>query len=93
MWDVLRCYVKETPKLKPPKANSPAATILAKEPQLEAVWTQQPGSQSGKRVTGKATFVAPPQSHWGPKVHTNIDAVELLMFALLLIPATWRSIL
>lgn len=71
MWDVLRCYVKETPKLKPPKANSPAATILAKEPQLEAVWTQQPGSQSGKRVTGKATFVAPPQSHWGPKARAG----------------------
>merc|ERR1719506_3529626 len=71
VWDVLRCHVKDTPLAKPPKANSPAAVILAKEPASEMQFAEVQGSVSGKRATGEAGFVAPPTSHWGPKARAQ----------------------
>eukprot|EP00656_Telonema_subtile_P023832 TRINITY_DN2546_c0_g1_i1.p1 TRINITY_DN2546_c0_g1~~TRINITY_DN2546_c0_g1_i1.p1 ORF type:complete len:436 (+),score=104.19 TRINITY_DN2546_c0_g1_i1:137-1444(+) len=71
VWDVLRCHVKEVPLGKPVKENSPAATILAQEPKFQADFTIRDGSLSGKRATGLAGFVAPPESHWGPKARAQ----------------------
>jgi tRNA (guanine26-N2/guanine27-N2)-dimethyltransferase len=65
IWDVLRCWIKAHPNVKPVPAGSIAERILAKEPRIVADFTKAPGSVTGSRHTGVPKFIKNP-AYWGP---------------------------
>ena len=68
VWDILRCYVRQStePKGKPAD-DTVAGHILSKEPLLKADFSYVDGCDSSTKSTGMAKFLPNPENHWGPK--------------------------
>lgn len=74
VWDVMRCWVAAHPLARAPEAGSPAAALLAKEPELKANFSRAPGALSAARGAKVARFLPNPEPFWGPKARAGTGA-------------------
>lgn len=66
VWDIMRNWVKQHP-VKNVKPDSPAATILSKEPQFETSFVVRSDANPTSRLLKLSRFPQNPEPNWGPK--------------------------
>ena len=74
VWDVMRCWVAAHPPPRPAEAGSPAAILLAKQPEFKANFSRAPGALSAARGAKVARFLPNPEPFWGPKARAGTGA-------------------
>ena len=68
LWDIMKCWEKEHPAQEDFKnSKSPGASILKKEPIVQAKWTRVHGAFSKAQMAGETRFPTNPEENWGPK--------------------------
>ena len=68
IWDILRCWVKLHPvNFKKIKECSPAASLLSKEPKLEANFEFTEDAIPKSKKMKLTRFPINPEADWGPK--------------------------
>ncbi len=68
LWDIMKCWEKEHPTQEDFKnSKSPGASILKKEPIVQAKWTRVHGAFSKAQMAGETRFPTNPEENWGPK--------------------------
>ena len=78
IWDILRCWVKEHPvKAKRLELPTPGTRILAKEPVLQANFTEHPEANPKSRKAGLLRWQINPESDWGPKPRAKMGGDSL----------------
>lgn len=65
VWDIMRCWVKQHP-VNMVHGDAHQAFILAREPQLDANFSNSKKAFSQARADGKARFTMNPDN-WGPR--------------------------
>ncbi|GJP46498.1 hypothetical protein CLOM_g5778 [Closterium sp. NIES-68] len=81
IWDVMRCWIRDHP-VKSQGEGSPADTILAKPPTIEANFAKAPKALSKAQQKGVARFVPNPEAYWGPKPRAGRkDATAMAVLA------------
>ncbi|KAL4215733.1 N2,N2-dimethylguanosine tRNA methyltransferase [Rhizopus microsporus] len=72
MWDIMRAWVKKHPVvMKNIAENSPARTILSKEPSIEVNFTKHPKAVSQSKSEGLVRYQVNPTPNWGPKARAG----------------------
>jgi tRNA (guanine26-N2/guanine27-N2)-dimethyltransferase len=72
MWDIMRAWVKKHPVVMNNIAeNSPARTILAKEPTIQVDFTKHPKATSESKAEHLVRYQVNPTPNWGPKARSG----------------------
>lgn len=73
MWDIMRAWVKKHPVVMNNIAeNSPARTILAKEPTIEVNFTKHPKATAESKAEHLVRYQVNPTANWGPKARSGV---------------------
>ncbi|KAI8973272.1 N2,N2-dimethylguanosine tRNA methyltransferase [Mycotypha africana] len=72
MWDIMRAWVKKHPVVMDNiSENSPARTILAKEPSIEVNFTKHPNAVAESKAEHLVRYQMNPTPNWGPKARAG----------------------
>ncbi|KAI8359941.1 N2,N2-dimethylguanosine tRNA methyltransferase [Choanephora cucurbitarum] len=72
MWDIMRAWVKKNPVvMNNISENSPARTILAKEPTIEVDFTRHPKALPESKSEHLVRYQVNPTANWGPKARSG----------------------
>ncbi|KAK4519593.1 uncharacterized protein ATC70_009830 [Mucor velutinosus] len=72
VWDIMRAWVKKNPVvMNNIPENSPARTLLAKEPTITVDFTRHPKAVSESRSEHLVRYQVNPTANWGPKARAG----------------------